>query len=134
MFVRIDADPDPRWDEASDKRANATASRARVRQPEARLEMCSLHLLIAAHRTTSTELGVLKAVDEVRGTHQEIHIEWPVLPVLERSKSIEHQALTKRDTSPSAFLEEQAVSPQTLHLARHRRVRGSHFEGDLTES
>jgi hypothetical protein len=95
------------------------------------LEPRTLSLLRGPHGATTAQFSFTDPVDIVRGTDQEIQIEGPVLAVFEGSEAIEDEGFRWRCSRSQTFMEEQAVSAETLGLALERAVGDAELSADL---
>src|SRR4029453_6081245 len=78
-------------------------------------------------------LGVVEAVDVVRGADHEVQVEGPVLAVLEGAEAVEDDRLARPALRPVLLEKEQAVAPEALALALHAAVREAERARDLAQ-
>jgi hypothetical protein len=100
----------------TDKFLDAGPGGLRSRSAMSGFEKFSLCPLRRPHRATATKFSLSYAVDEVRGTDQQVQVEGPVLAVFEGSKAVEYQGLAGSPLRTKLFMEKQAVTAQTFGL------------------
>ena len=133
VFVGAEDDGASRSYDAAKELLNLFLSRLGVGPSILFFENQPFNLLSGPHRAAAPELRVVEPVDEVRGADQEVDVHRPVLAVLETSKAIEDQGLAGCFLRAILFMEEQAVSPETIRQAPNCRVRDTCFSGDLSQ-
>jgi len=87
-----------------------------------------------SHRAAPAELRFSNAVDEMRGAHQEIQIEGPVLAVFEGTEAVENEGLEGSPLGAKLFMEEKAVAAEAFRLVLKRAVGDAEFAADLAET
>ncbi len=133
VFVRVDGGHAPGGDDAGDEFFHRAARGLGVGSPVTALELGALAPLRRRHRAAAAQLGVVEAVDEVRGADQEVQVEGPVLPALEAAKAIEDQRLARRPARAQRLVQQQAVAPEALRLALEGGVRDAELPRDLAQ-
>jgi hypothetical protein len=95
------------------------------------LQDVALAELARPHRTAAAELGVIEAVDVVRGADQEVEVEGPVLAVLEGANAVENEGFGRGAARPKRLEDEETVAPEALALALQAAVGEAYLAGDL---
>jgi hypothetical protein len=98
------------------------------------LEPDSLALLAGSHAAAAAQLGLVEAVDVVRGADQEIEIEGPVVAGLQGAEAVEGQGLGGGGARPQVLVEEQAVAAQALDQALDGGMGHPELECDLAQA
>ena len=97
------------------------------------LEQGPLPALVRGHAATAAQLGVLEAIAVVRGAHEKVDLEGPVLAVLEGVEAIEDESLVGGPSGSEPLVEEQTVAAEPLGLALDGGVGDTELEGDLAK-
>jgi hypothetical protein len=118
---------------APKKLLNGLASREGIRPPMLPLEQGSFQLLRGSHRTTASELRVIEPIDVVGGPDQEVQVERPVLAVLESPEAVQHQRLARCRPGSQTFVDEQAVTTESLAQPLKGAVGDIQLTGDLAK-
>ena len=116
-----------------DELGDGLPRRLGVRPPVGGLERGALAPLARPQGAAAAKLGVVEAVDVVRGPDQEVQVEGPVLAVLEGPQAVEHQRLGRCALRPERLEQQQAVASQALALALHAAVGEAELAGDLAQ-
>jgi hypothetical protein len=69
----------------------------------------------------------------VRGAHQEVQVEGPVLAVLEGAKPVQHEGFAGSVSWTQSFMEEKTVSAEAFAETLDRTFGNVHLTGDLSE-
>ena len=134
MFVGADRGRGAWGHDAPDQLLNALAGRLGVWTSVSPLEQGPLRLLRGPHRAAPAQLGVAHAVDEVRGSDEQVQVEGPVLAVLEGPEAVEHERLIGCPFGADLFMKEQAVAAEALHLSLNGAVGDAELAADLTQT
>jgi hypothetical protein len=113
VLVRVDLDGLARRDDPGNELLDGPAGGLRVRSPDPALESLAGALLVAGHRARASQLGLVEAINIVRGPNEQLEVEGPVLAELEGPEAVEDQGLARHGRS-QAFMQEQTVASEAL--------------------
>lgn len=122
------------WHDASQQLLYSFPRGLWIRPPVLLFENRASDPLRGSHRATSAKFCVVEAVHIVRGAHQEIQVEGPVLAVLEAAESVQYERFAGRASGTQSFMEQKTMSAEVSAQALDRTVRNVHLAGDLPES
>ncbi len=134
VLVGTDRGPGTEWDDSSHQLLDAAASGQGIGTTVFLLESGTLCLLRRAHRATAAEWCVIESVHVVGGPDQEVQVEGPVLAVFEGTKTVQDQGLVGGFPGTEAFMEEEAVTAEAIHVASDGTRSDAELAADLTQT
>jgi hypothetical protein len=134
MLIRADRGKAASGHDPANELLHTLPGRLGIRAAVALLEKRPFQPLRRSHRAAAAKLGVAEAVDEVRGTDQEVQIEGPVLAVFEGAEAVEDEWFRGGLLRSLLLMEEQAVSTEPLGLALEGAVGDTEFAADLAQA